>query len=160
MQMFQIYLNNHLQISLFYHEHADGEYRVVGFEVEPRSVRWDSLKVDNGACSPKAGVLRELPPQELVRDGPFAFASTARSNRTSSSPVSAENTVLWTYSVSWNESPVKWASRWDTYLAMRDVQIHWFSIINSIVVVLCLSGNCKILQLAGGDILGDPKVPV
>lgn len=38
-------------------------------------------------------------------------------------------------------SEVKWASRWDTYLTMSDVQIHWFSIVNSVVVVFFLSGN-------------------
>lgn len=37
-------------------------------------------------------------------------------------------------------SEVKWASRWDTYLTMSDVQIHWFSIVNSVVVVFFLSG--------------------
>lgn len=39
------------------------------------------------------------------------------------------------------ESDIKWASRWDTYLTMSDVQIHWFSIINSVVVVFFLSGE-------------------
>lgn len=38
------------------------------------------------------------------------------------------------------ESDVKWASRWDIYLTMSDVQIHWFSIVNSVVVVFFLSG--------------------
>ena len=37
-------------------------------------------------------------------------------------------------------SDIRWASRWDTYLEMGDVQIHWFSIINSIVVVFFLAG--------------------
>jgi transmembrane 9 superfamily protein 2/4 len=35
---------------------------------------------------------------------------------------------------------VKWASRWDVYLDMQDTQIHWFSIVNSVVVVFFLSG--------------------
>uniref|UniRef100_A0A8C8DBX9 Transmembrane 9 superfamily member n=1 Tax=Oryzias sinensis TaxID=183150 RepID=A0A8C8DBX9_9TELE len=51
-----------------------------------------------------------------------------------------ENEVLFSYSVHWEESEVKWASRWDTYLTMSDVQIHWFSIVNSVVVVFFLSG--------------------
>lgn len=38
-------------------------------------------------------------------------------------------------------SEIKWASRWDTYLTMSDVQIHWFSIVNSVVVVFFLSGQ-------------------
>merc|ERR1712080_89620 len=38
------------------------------------------------------------------------------------------------------QSEVKWASRWDVYLDMQDTQIHWFSIVNSVVVVFFLSG--------------------
>ncbi len=48
--------------------------------------------------------------------------------------------LYFTYSVHWEQSPVRWASRWDIYLTMSDVQIHWFSIINSVVVVFFLSG--------------------
>ena len=43
-------------------------------------------------------------------------------------------------SVKWKESDIRWASRWDIYLNMADVQIHWFSIVNSVVVVFFLSG--------------------
>lgn len=57
-----------------------------------------------------------------------------------------ENEILWTYSVTWEESAIPWASRWDTYLSMKDVQIHWFSILNSIIVVICLSGVSLLLQ--------------
>ena len=50
------------------------------------------------------------------------------------------NEVLFTYDVLFKMSDIRWASRWDTYLLMLDDQIHWFSIINSIVVVFFLSG--------------------
>ena len=50
------------------------------------------------------------------------------------------NEVYFTYSVKWKESDIRWASRWDIYLNMADVQIHWFSIVNSVVVVFFLSG--------------------
>ena len=36
---------------------------------------------------------------------------------------------------------MSWASRWDIYLGMSDVEIHWFSITNSLVVVSFLSGK-------------------
>jgi len=45
-----------------------------------------------------------------------------------------------TYEVEWTPSETRWASRWDTYLAMTDVQIHWFSIVNSVIVVFFLAG--------------------
>lgn len=51
-----------------------------------------------------------------------------------------ETEVQFTYEVNWEASDIRWASRWDTYLAMSDVQIHWFSIINSVVVVFFLAG--------------------
>lgn len=44
-------------------------------------------------------------------------------------------------------SEVKWASRWDTYLMMMDDQIHWFSIINSVMIVLFLSGMVAMIML-------------
>lgn len=47
--------------------------------------------------------------------------------------------IVWSYSVQWEESDVEWASRWDIYLKMDDADIHWFSIINSLVTVLFLS---------------------
>lgn len=49
--------------------------------------------------------------------------------------------LIFTYEVEWEASEIRWASRWDTYLAMSDVQIHWFSIINSLVIVFFLAGS-------------------
>ncbi|KAJ6925186.1 transmembrane 9 superfamily member 10-like [Populus alba x Populus x berolinensis] len=45
------------------------------------------------------------------------------------------------------ESDVKWASRWDTYLLMADDQIHWFSVVNSLMIVLFLSGMVAMIML-------------
>jgi transmembrane 9 superfamily member 2/4 len=45
------------------------------------------------------------------------------------------------------ESEIKWASRWDTYLLMTDDQIHWFSIVNSLMIVLFLSGMVAMIML-------------
>jgi transmembrane 9 superfamily protein 2/4 len=53
---------------------------------------------------------------------------------------SEENKLKMTYEVEWTASETRWASRWDTYLAMTDVQIHWFSIVNSVIVVFFLAG--------------------
>ncbi|KAK8543343.1 hypothetical protein V6N12_015897 [Hibiscus sabdariffa] len=45
------------------------------------------------------------------------------------------------------ESDIKWASRWDTYLVMNDDQIHWFSIVNSLMIVLFLSGMIAMIMM-------------
>ena len=51
--------------------------------------------------------------------------------------------MIFSYSVIWHPSDVAWASRWDSYLRMSDVQIHWFAICNSVAIVLFLSGKGK-----------------
>ena len=43
------------------------------------------------------------------------------------------------YDVYWTPSDIEWASRWDAYLAMPNGSVHWFSILNSLLVVLVMS---------------------
>ncbi|CAF4602394.1 unnamed protein product [Rotaria sp. Silwood1] len=113
----ETYLNNHLVMKLYYHKESEELYRVVGFEVEPKSIDSKRIAVnDDGTCTIKSG-------QEMQLINP-----------------KGENTVTMTYEVEWAFSETRWASRWDTYLAMTDVQIHWFSIVNSVIVVFFLAG--------------------
>jgi len=112
----KVALNNHLNIVLHYHTEDSETYRVVRFEVETRSIAHEDLSFRDGTCdfSPNAR------PQFINPRG--------------------KTQLFFTYSVEWKRSDVRWASRWDSYLAMNDVKIHWFSIINSVIVVFFLSG--------------------
>ena len=92
-------------------------HRVVRFEVETRSVALDKTNFDDSKTCHFAD---DAPPQYVNRQG--------------------QTELYFTYSVEWKPSDVRWASRWDSYLAMNDVQVHWFSIINSVIVVFFLSG--------------------
>jgi len=58
-----------------------------------------------------------------------------------------EKTVIYTYDVVWEPSEIKWASRWDLYFKIVDSEIHWFSILNSMMVVLFLSGMVAIILM-------------
>lgn len=91
-------------------------YRVVRFEVETRSVAHEDIKFKEDSCE----FSDNARPQYINRVG--------------------KTKLFFTYSVEWKQSDVRWASRWDSYLAMSDVQIHWFSIVNSLIVVFFLSG--------------------
>ncbi|KAK7501513.1 hypothetical protein BaRGS_00007317 [Batillaria attramentaria] len=124
----EVYLNNHLKLILSYHTVADSdEHRVVGFEVEPHSVDFKEMATkETGECSLKTQD-RKPAPQKINENG--------------------ETELVFTYEVVWRASNVKWASRWDIYLAMTDVQIHWFSIINSVVVVFFLSGILTMIMV-------------
>jgi len=58
--------------------------------------------------------------------------------------------VIWTYDVIWEQSSIRWASRWDVYLSMNqryDDDVHWFSIINSLLIVLFLTGMVAMIML-------------
>ena len=93
-------------------------YRVVGFEVETMSIDYSQLTFSHDdICS-----FPDQPKHQLVNE-------------------QSGTRLFFTYSVEWSKSKVSWASRWDIYLGMSDVQIHWFSIINSLVVVFFLSGK-------------------
>lgn len=91
-------------------------YRVVRFEVETSSVAHEDMSFKDDACH----FPDNARPQYINRVG--------------------KTNLFFTYSVEWKQSDVRWASRWDSYLAMSDVQIHWFSIVNSLIVVFFLSG--------------------
>lgn len=93
------------------------EFRVVGFEVEARSIDTAQLKFENGN---NCILPVQVSPQYVNPSG---------------------TRLLFLYSVEWKQSDVSWASRWDIYLGMSDVEIHWFSIINSLIVVFFLSGK-------------------
>ena len=61
--------------------------------------------------------------------------------------IEAGEEVVYTYDVLFKMSDIRWASRWDTYLQMMDDQIHWFSIINSLMILLFLSGMVAMIMV-------------
>jgi len=141
----QFYLNNHITFTILYHK-VDNSSRtssfeklgnlIVGFEAHVSSVKHtvDAAKDFNApdslsSCKADVGVEYTQP---LVLD-PAELA--------------ASNPVVWTYDVLWKESDKKWVSRWDVYLNVADDQIHWFSIINSLVVLIFLTGMVAMIML-------------
>ncbi|TXT13315.1 hypothetical protein VHUM_00682 [Vanrija humicola] len=103
------WLNNHYDIYIQYHKRGTEHFRVVGVMVYPRSV--NSI------------VKGETTPNCFVRDSPFKLND------------GGTNEFYYTYSVEFIESPVPWGLRWDSYLHVFDPKIHWFSLVNSLVIV-------------------------
>ncbi|URE21445.1 transmembrane 9 superfamily member [Musa troglodytarum] len=126
------YISNHLSFKVMYHKDPESEdARIVGFEVIPSSVKheysnWDDKNPKVTTCSADIKIAPgSTTPQEVV----------------------ADTYVVFSYDVTFQPSEIKWASRWDTYLLMNDDQIHWFSIINSLMIVLFLSGMVAMIML-------------
>ncbi|KAJ4763345.1 Transmembrane 9 superfamily member [Rhynchospora pubera] len=128
------FIHNHLSFLVKYHKDEQKDLmRIVGFEVKPYSVKheyegqWDDKKTRLTTCDPhsKRLITSSDSPQE----------------------VDVNKEIVFTYDVDFLESDIKWASRWDTYLLMTDDQIHWFSIVNSLMIVLFLSGMVAMIML-------------
>jgi len=123
------YVHNHVRLLISYHTQT-GEYagyRVVGFEVEPSSMT-QAVRADPN--EPKGF-------QALCQDG-------------AASPLfdlDLHDEIVFTYDVQWAYSEHRWVSRWDNYLKMTGGQIHWFSILNSLMIMLFLSGMVAMILL-------------
>ncbi|EGS21880.1 uncharacterized protein CTHT_0037530 [Thermochaetoides thermophila DSM 1495] len=109
----QIQFNNHYDIIIEYHQVAGStnQYRVVGVIVQPESKKYTG-PVDSNTC------LTGYEPVVLNEAG--------------------DTKVQFTYSVYWIPSSTVWATRWDKYLHVFDPKIHWFSLVNSSIIVVFL----------------------
>lgn len=123
-------LNNHIKIRIRYNnaigtENQD-EGRIVDFSVIPYSFDYaeKSLIKDKNrmeSCDHSADLRR---PMYLSKNK------------------AGELAVYWTYSVEWIEDNEKeWRTRWDIYFeaGSGSDQVHWFSIVNALLIVLFLS---------------------
>eukprot|EP00522_Entomoneis_paludosa_P018232 CAMPEP_0172449448 /NCGR_PEP_ID=MMETSP1065-20121228/8152_1 /TAXON_ID=265537 /ORGANISM="Amphiprora paludosa, Strain CCMP125" /LENGTH=572 /DNA_ID=CAMNT_0013201127 /DNA_START=1 /DNA_END=1716 /DNA_ORIENTATION=+ len=129
------YVYNHVNINVDYHAYEDEGYRVVGFAVEPLSVKhefqggfqWDGASTE--------GLQKPLDTCSTTRH-------LQRGDISLSQVVKPQEKILYTYDVTWIQSDVEWSSRWDVYLSedhLVPAQVHWYSITNSILVVVFLS---------------------
>lgn len=112
-------LNNHYDIVIDYHEVRPDQYRVVGVQVVPFSL----------------GSSKRVHP-----DGTDMTAECSDSGSPMLLSETGETRVTWTYRVYWQASPTSFATRWDKYLHVYTPRIHWFSLVNSAVIVTFLIG--------------------
>lgn len=75
--------------------------------------------------------------------------STVKYNPNALQPIEASGTeVIYTYEVKWEHSEIAWTNRWDVYMrGVADDEIHYFSIVNSLMIVLFLSGVLAMIML-------------
>ena len=100
-------------------------YLVVGFEVAACSI---ARETDS-----KAANYSHLPSIDCVGAQPQLLKEGVK--------------LVYTFDVLWEKSDIAWASRWDAYLKMNGNQVHWFSILNSIMVIAFLAGMVFVILL-------------
>ncbi|VVT58768.1 uncharacterized protein SAPINGB_P006374 [Magnusiomyces paraingens] len=113
-------LNTHYNIIVEYHTTRAGKHRVVGVSVDPYSERNKPAEDGSITCGSEEAV-------ELT--------------------VTDDTQVVFTYSVTWVPSSTVWATRWDKYLHVFNPSIQWFSLANSIISVLFLTGMVATILL-------------
>lgn len=106
--------HNHVDIMIDFHEVSPNQYRVVGVLAEPLSNK-NTRDLGNGLA--ECGEINE----DLILSE------------------KEDTDVVYTYSIAWRPSPTTFATRWDKYLHVYDPRIHWFSLVNSAVIVVFLS---------------------
>lgn len=125
------YIYNHVNIILEYHTVVENGHRIVGFYVEPLSV---AHTFSGGKAWSGLGDAPALNSCNNVKH--LDYDSVKTHQKIQSGP------LVFTYGVEWRESDVRWASRWDVYLTMNHAvpdKVHWFSIVNSILIVMFLA---------------------
>jgi len=131
------YLYNHVRIVLSYNEDPEqfSGSRIVGLQIIPFSINhmWDRLE-DFSEATTTLSTCNEMNP--AVND-PGNFQSIEEADE-----------VVYTYDVKWIPSDLTWSNRWDVYLLGNpDDEIHYFSIVNSLMIVLFLTGVVAMIML-------------
>ncbi|KAH8261899.1 hypothetical protein KR038_004470 [Drosophila bunnanda] len=132
-QPMHYYPFNHVDLEMTYHSGKSEDWgigfgnsgRIISVKVTPKSIKHTDSKHPNClSTEPLAISENSLKPGEQL-------------------------SIIYTYSVKFvkNDS-IKWSSRWDYILeSMPHTNIQWFSILNSLVIVLFLSGMVAMIML-------------
>ena len=141
------FLYNHIRIIIQYHddplesteaavlEEGAQQSKIVGFRVEPMSIKhsWSD---------------KEFDPQKTILSSCNSISPPVNDPKNYQSIDKADN-VVFSYDVVWERSDVEWSNRWDVYLNVNSPndKVHWFSITNSIMIVLFLSVMIAVILL-------------
>ncbi|XP_066587794.1 transmembrane 9 superfamily member 2 [Prorops nasuta] len=127
------YLFNHVNINITYHSGAGEEWgngfkenggRIISVKIVPQSIKHEGSHLDCERKDPMVLPNDDLGPKQNLE-------------------------IIYTYSVTFVENnTIKWSSRWDYILeSMPHTNIQWFSILNSLIIVLFLSGMVAMIML-------------
>ena len=130
------YLFNHVRIIARYNEDTEAfsGSRIVGFEVIPFSIKHE---YDSETFTPTT-ILNTCNQFHPAQYNPSIFQPVELN----------DEEVIYTYDVKWERSEVPWSHRWDVYFKGNpDDEIHYFSIVNSLLIVLFLTGVVAMIML-------------
>lgn len=130
------YLYNHLRFVVYYNadDASDGSnsrsssstIQITGFDVVPVSIKHTVQE-----CTGQS---------QMLTNKKETFLKIGKEEST--------DNIVYSYEVQWIPSAVKWADRWDIYLMEApDNEIHYFAIVNSLMIGLLLTGVVAVIML-------------
>jgi transmembrane 9 superfamily member 2/4 len=131
------YIYNHHHIIIKVHMNSENSWSVVGFLVQPFSLdNSERLVCDTKQFKNLLEISSTYSEKNIkVEEGEYFLHEQADNFQAQY----LTNLLNYSYSVSFENSTVKWASRWDVYLYSSGGEVHWISIINSFGMVFLLS---------------------
>jgi transmembrane 9 superfamily protein 2/4 len=137
----EYYLYNHLKFTVTYLEDPSQftGVRITGFDVHPVSIEHQI----EGEVTPgtKVATCNAEGAPAVVND-PSSYLALR------TGPTGDSLKVLYSYEVEWVTSDLPWSDRWDVYLiGSPDDDIHYFAIVNSLMVVLFLTGAIATIMI-------------
>lgn len=148
------YIINHLKFKVLVHEYEGTNVEIIGTGEEGSAV---ISEMDKKGMSGYQIVGFEVVPCSVKRD-PEDFSKLNMHDNIEpvscpvelrmSQVIRQQERITFTYDVEFVKSDIRWPSRWDAYLKMEaGAKVHWFSIMNSLMVILFLAGIVFIIFL-------------
>lgn len=130
------YIFNHVDIKITYHsgeneawgvDFGDKGGRITSVKIEPRSIKYRQRPNPDSCLNDQSSELLYFPSDNPDED----------------------LDIYYTYSIEFHkDNSIKWSSRWDYILSSAaHTNIQWFSILNSLVIVLFLTGMVAMILL-------------
>eukprot|EP00934_Nitzschia_sp_Nitz4_P003495 Nitzschia sp. Nitz4//scaffold124_size66437//8129//10369//NITZ4_006102-RA/size66437-processed-gene-0.46-mRNA-1//-1//CDS//3329534525//3485//frame0 len=125
---------NHLKFTITHTPIADdGTLRITAFDVIPVSITHEVPASKGEAISTCTGF--------DTGNDPSTFLTIPYDKK-------SDIDIVYSYDVTWVESDLEWADRWDVYLvATPDDEIHYYSILNSLLIVTFMTGAIATIMI-------------
>lgn len=141
--MDEYYLYNHVKFSISYREDKDNfeGFRIVGFDAHPVSIKH----------KPEGEEIKELSSDTVLKT--CQAGVDVKNELETFLPLTFEDgadllDIIYSYEVEWIPSEKYWSDRWDIYMVgAPDDEIHYFSIVNSLMIVFFLMGAVATILL-------------
>lgn len=146
------YIINHLKFKVLVHEYEDSGFNLIGagdegmgaVPAEENANKKSGFEVVGFEVVP-CTVKRD--PAVMSKNDMYAKIPTVQCEQEMQQVIKEQEQISFTYEVVFEKSEIRWPSRWDAYLKMEGARVHWFSILNSLMVISFLAGIVFVIFL-------------